>query len=130
MTTPTTTSSSPVTGLKFALIYCDRLATCQPFYEKYLGFTKTDDFRAGEIYGNVGPVGMWIGEGYKQVDATDRSTRATVMLGVQSVGALFKALKDGGERLVHDAPQEMQPGTYWLQFADPAGNFIDVLGPA
>jgi predicted enzyme related to lactoylglutathione lyase len=128
MTTPTT--HSPVTGLKFALMYVDRLATCQPFYEKYLGFTKTDEFRPGEIYGNCGSVGMWIGEGYKPVDATEGSTRATVMLGVESVGALFKALKDGGERLVQEAPVEMQKGTFWLQFADPAGNIIDVLGPA
>lgn len=117
-----------VQDLKFLLIYVDELEPCQTFYETYLGFEKTAEFRPGEIYGKVGDVEMWLGSGYAKKDANERNSRATVMLGVDSVGTLYQRLQDGNEKIIQDAPIEMQPGVYWLQFVDPAGNVIDVLG--
>jgi predicted enzyme related to lactoylglutathione lyase len=121
-------SATTVTGLRFALIYVDQLAPAKAFYEKYLGFEQTQEFRPGEIYGKAGNIEMWIGEGYNRLDNDAKSTRATVMLGVESTGALFEALQAGGEKVVQDAPVEMQDGIFWLQFADPSGNIVEVLG--
>ena len=120
--------SSIVQGLKFVLVYVDKLEPCQTFYETYLGFKKTAEFGPGEIYGELGKVEMWMGEGYQRSDGREKATRATVMIGVDSVGKLFKSLTDGGVPLVQDSPVEMQAGVFWLQFSDPAGNVIDVLG--
>ena len=119
-----------VTKMNFACIYVDELAANQKFYEKYLGFKKEQDFAPGEIFGKLGDVGCWIGSGYKRADTNANSTRATVMFGVPSVGSLFEELKSGGEQIVQAAPVEMKPGTFWLQFADPSGNIIEVLGGA
>lgn len=51
-----------------------------------------------------------------------------MMLAVDSVGILFESLQTAGEKIFQDASIEMQPGQFWLQFADPSGNVIDVLG--
>jgi predicted enzyme related to lactoylglutathione lyase len=117
-----------VTKMSFALIYVDDLETNKKFYEKYLGFKQEQEFRPGEIFGKLGEIQCWMGSGYERVQADEKSTRATVMLGVDSVGKLFDQLKSGGEKLIHEKPVEMQEGIYWLQFADPAGNVIEVLG--
>ncbi len=119
---------SNVNDLRFALIYVDQLATCKPFYEKYLGFEQLQEFRPGEIWGKCGGAFLWMGEGYARIGGSEKSTRASVMIGVKSVGLLHKALKDGGERLIHDQPMDMGKGSFWLQFMDPAGNVIEVLG--
>jgi len=117
-----------VTGMNFTLIYVDKLEPSQKFYEKYLGFEKKQEFKPGEIFGDLGSIQCWMGEGYEKVDTNDKSTRATVMLNVDSVGELFSALKDGGEKVIQDEPVEMKEGTFWMQFCDPAGNVLDVLG--
>jgi predicted enzyme related to lactoylglutathione lyase len=117
-----------VTKLNFACIYVDELETNQKFYEKYLGFKKEQEFRPGEIFGKLGDIQCWIGSGYKKADTTENSTRATVMFGVDSVDSLFKSLKANGERIIQESPVEMQPGVFWLQFSDPSGNIIEVLG--
>ncbi len=117
-----------VNDLRFALVYVDKLETCKPFYEKYLGFEQLQEFRKGEVWGQCGGAFFWMGEGYERAATTERSTRASVMIGVKSVGALFKALNDGGERVIHESPVDMGKGSFWLQFADPAGNVIEVLG--
>ena len=117
-----------VKNMKFACIYVDELAPSLKFYETYLGFKKDKEFRPGELFGMLGEVPCWLGSGYKKSDMTDRSTRATVMFGVDSVGELFGKLKAGGQRLIQDAPVEMKDGVFWLQFADPAGNIVEVLG--
>ena len=116
-----------VQEMKFVLVYVDKLESCQPFYEKYLGFEQTDEFRPGEIYGKCGEVEMWMGEGYDRVETNTSSVRATVMLGVDSAGKLFDQLKAGGETVIQEAPVDMG-GLYWLQFLDPAGNVVEVLG--
>ena len=116
-----------VQEMKFVLVYVDSLEKCQPFYDTYLGFEKTDEFRPGEIYGKLGEIDMWMGEGYEQVDKNAQSVRATVMLGVDSVSKLFNHLKEGGETIIQEAPVDMG-GLYWLQFVDPAGNVVEVLG--
>jgi catechol 2,3-dioxygenase-like lactoylglutathione lyase family enzyme len=117
-----------VTSFKFASIYVDNLDACQKFYETYLGFQKTAEFSPGEIFGNLGAVEMWMGEGYERIDAGERAARATLVLGVDSVGSLFEALQAGNVKTVQDSPVEMQVGVFWLQFFDPAGNIIEVLG--
>lgn len=117
-----------VKELRFALIYVDKLEACKPFYEKYLGFEQLQEFRQGEIWGKCGGAFFWMGEGYERADATQLATRASVMIGVKSVGLLFKALKEGGERVIHESPVDMGKGSFWLQFVDPAGNVIEVLG--
>ncbi len=117
-----------VTRLNFACIYVDELDSNQKFYEKFLGFKKEQEFRPGEIFGKLGEIQCWIGSGYKKADTTEQSTRATVMFGVDSVYSLFESLKANGEKIIQDAPVEMQPGVFWLQFSDPSGNIIEVLG--
>lgn len=122
-------STTTFTGIHFALIYTDKLAPTQAFYEKYFGFEKTDDFSDTEIYGTAGEIEMWIGSEYKPTKMTEKSTRGTSMFGVESALDLFKAFKKDGVKTVHKKPVEMQPGAFWFQFYDPAGNIIDVLGP-
>jgi len=117
-----------VIKMNFALIYVDELEPNKKFYEKYLGFKQEQEFRPGEIFGSLGGINCWMGSGYKKAPTDEKSTRATVMLGVDSVGSLFDQLKAGGERVIQDKPIEMQDGVYWLQFADPAGNVVEVLG--
>ncbi len=117
-----------ITKMNFALIYVDDLEPNRKFYEKYLGFKQEQEFRPGEIFGTLGEIHCWIGSGYKRADTDEKSTRATVMLGVDSVGVLFDQLKSGGEKIIQERPVEMQKGVYWLQFADPAGNIVEVLG--
>jgi hypothetical protein len=51
-----------------------------------------------------------------------------MMLGVDSVGSLLKQFKAEGVKTFQDEPVEMQPGTFWLQLFDPAGNILEVLG--
>lgn len=116
-----------IKSMKFACIYVDELPRAQKFYETYLGFRKEQEFRAGEIFGQLGEVGCWIGSGYKRADTTEKSTRATMMLGVDSVGALKEKLERGGEKIVQ-LPLEMKEGVFWMQFADPCGNILEVLG--
>ncbi|WP_420628372.1 VOC family protein [Candidatus Leptofilum sp.] len=117
-----------VQDLKFALIYVDELEPCQAFYETYFGFVQTAEFRPGEIYGTMGNVDLWIGSGYKAANSDENNTRATVMIGVDSVGKLYRSLKADNQKIVQDEPIEMQPGAFWLQVVDPAGNVLDILG--
>jgi predicted enzyme related to lactoylglutathione lyase len=117
-----------VTKMNFACIYVDELEPNQKFYEKYLGFKKEQEFRPGEIFGKLGEISCWMGSGYKRSASDETSTRATVMFGVDSVGNLFESLKANGERLIQEEPIEMKEGVYWLQFSDPAGNVVEVLG--
>ena len=124
--------ATKVLGYKFALLYADKLSPTQKFYEKYFGFEKTAEFRPGEIYGKAGDIEMWIQEGYTkpnvEVDQNNGPTRVSVMFNVESVSALYEALRKNGERILLDEPQEMMPGTFFLKFTDPSGNIIDVLG--
>jgi predicted enzyme related to lactoylglutathione lyase len=117
-----------ITGFRFALIYSEDVAISQAFYEKYFGFEQTAQFSETEVYGNLGQVEVWIGGGYERSSNHEKSSRATMMLGVDSVGALLKQLKADGVKTVQDEPVEMQAGTFWLQFHDPAGNALEVLG--
>ncbi len=117
-----------IKDLKFLLIYVDELELCQAYYEKYFGFEKTAEFGPGEIYGKAGDIEMWIGAGYQKNELAEKSVRASVMIGVDSVGALFEQLKVDNQPMIHDQPNAMQPGTFWLQVVDPAGNILDILG--
>lgn len=117
-----------VENLKFVLVYVDQLEPCQTYYETYFGFEKTAEFRPGEIYGKLGNIDMWIGSGYDSNELGEKGCRASVMIGVNSVETLFDQLKKGGQKLLQDAPVEMQPGTFWMQAVDPAGNVLDILG--
>jgi predicted enzyme related to lactoylglutathione lyase len=116
-----------VNGFRFALIYVDKLEECQAFYEKYLGFEKTDDFGTDEIYGRMGDIEVWMGGNYRRDKTDELSTRASVMLGVESVGKLFASLKADGVRIIQEEPKDMGPA-FWVQFEDPAGNIVEVLG--
>ena len=117
-----------VTDLKFIVIYVDKLASCQAFYETYFGFEKTAEFGPGEIFGTVGDVNLWMGEGYTRSTNDEQFTRASIMIGVDSTGTLFENLKADGHKIIQDAPVEMQEGTFWMQIVDPAGNVLDILG--
>lgn len=121
-------SATTVKGMMFVLVYADKLEPVKEFYEKYLGFEQTAEFRPGEIYGKLGATEMWIGSGYERSKGIDKSIRINVMVNVDSVGSLFDALKKDGQKLIQDEPIEMQPGTFWLQFEDLAGNIVEVLG--
>ena len=121
-------NQTKITGFRFALIYSEDLAASQAFYEKYFGFEQTAQFSETEVYGNLGDIEAWIGGGYEKSANHEKSTRATMMLGVDSVGALFERLKADGIETIQDEPAEMQPGTFWLQLLDPAGNVLEVLG--
>ena len=117
-----------VTKMNFALIYVDEFESNKNFYEKYLGFKQTQEFKPGEVFGKMGEVDCWMGSGYKRIQADENSTRASVMLGVDSVSSLFNNLKEGNEKIIQDQPIEMKEGVYWLQFQDPSGNTVEVLG--
>ena len=117
-----------VTNMNFAMIYVDDLKPNQEFYEKYLGFVQEQEFRPGEIFGKLGNIDCWIGSGFEKANTSEKSTRASVMLGVDSVGKLHSELKEDGQKVIQDEPVEMQEGVYWLQFADPSGNIVEVLG--
>ena len=117
-----------VSGLKFLLIYVEDLDSSLAFYQEYLGFKKTAQFSPTEVYGELGDTEMWLGAGYRRGDADEGTTRTTAMIGVDSVGRLMQKLRRGGVPTIQDAPVEMQEGVYWLQFKDPAGNVLDVLG--
>jgi len=123
------TNHAKVSGFRFALIYSEDLAASQAFYEKYFGFEQTAQFSETEVYGTLGEIEVWIGGGYEKSANHEKSTRATMMLGVDSVGRLLKRLQADGVKTVQDEPVEMQPGTFWIQFFDPAGNILEVLGP-
>lgn len=75
---------------------------------------------------------MWMQEGHTLVEneSTEFTSpcRLSVMLNVDSIGALYKSLQEDGARILLDAPQEMMPGTFFLKFLDPSGNVVDVLG--
>jgi predicted enzyme related to lactoylglutathione lyase len=122
------TKQATVTSVKFICVYVDKLEPAQAFYEKYLGFKKMTEFGQGQIFGTLGNIEMWMGEGYQRMDSTEKSSRATVMLGVDSVDTLFQSLKTDNIKLFQDSPVEMHEGIFWLQFQDPAGNIIEVLG--
>jgi len=121
-------NQTKVTGFRFALIYSEDLAASQAFYEKYFSIEQTAQFSETEVYGNLGEIELWIGGGYEKSPNHKKSTRATMMLGVESVGALFERLKADGIKTIQHEPAEMQPGTYWLQLLDPAGIILEVLG--
>lgn len=67
-------------------------------------------------------------EGYERFDTQDRPTRSSVMFVVNSERRLFDALKKGRERIIQGSPVQMQDDVYWLQFADPYGNIVKVIG--
>ncbi|MBK9324320.1 MAG: VOC family protein [Bdellovibrionaceae bacterium] len=117
-----------VTKMNFACIYVDELEINQKFYEKYLGFQQEQEFRPGEIFGKLGEIHCWMGSGYKRAATDEKSTRATVMFGVKSVGSLYENLKSNGEKIIQEKPVQMKNGVFWLQFSDPSGNIIEVLG--
>jgi len=119
---------SPVTGIAFGLIYADNMETTLPFYEKYLGFKKEFDMDDGSCWGKAGGADLWIGGGYNKTDLTERSTRASIMLNVESANGLFEILKSDGISVVQDKPIEMKEGVFWFQFSDPTGNILEVLG--
>ena len=122
--------TSPVDKLAFALIYSEDLDTTVSFYQKYLGLVVDESVKmsATEVFGNMGPVGVWIGGGYKKTNSSDRNIRATVMLRVKSSGELFAAFKKGDVKLYQPSPIQMGQNNWWFQFADNNGNILDVLG--
>ena len=120
-----------VKEIKFALVYVDDFDKAVAFYTKHFEFAKEFDMGSPEkpeVFGKIGDVGIWIGGGYERRDVDTNTCRATPMLGVDSVGDLFKQLKDDNVKVVQDEPVAMQGDMFWMQFADPAGNVFDVLG--
>ena len=121
-----------VEGFSFALIYVDDLETNLSFYKKYFGFTTKFTMENDSAhYGSLGKIDLWIGSGYEKQNLTSKSSRASLMIDIDSVGTLFNTLKEDGHEVLQDAPVdmgEMQEGIYWLQFKDPAGNILEVLG--
>jgi len=117
-----------VRGVPLICVYVDEMIPARKFYERYLGFEQTAEYAPGEIYGTLGEIEMWLGEGYTPKRGGVRATRAAPVMQVDSVGDLFGRLTSGGERVVQESPVEMRPGLFWLQFYDPAGNVIEVIG--
>lgn len=122
--------TSPVEKLGFALVYADDLNNTIEYYKKYFGYEVDPAFKMGEneVYGRMGPVGLWIGGGHKPVEQTDKTIRATFMLFVKSAHDLFDQVQNDGVRVYQEKPIEMQGGQYWFQMRDPNGNVLDILG--
>lgn len=122
--------TSPVEKLAFALIYSEDLKKTVSFYQKYLGFKADETVKMSEteVFGYLGPVGVWIGGGYKITVADEKDIRATVMLRVKSSHELFAQLKNDEVKLYQSAPIQMREDNWWFQFADNNGNILDVLG--
>ena len=121
---------SPVEKIAFALVYAEDSATTIDFYKKYFGFVEDTSSKmdGDQIFGNIGPVGLWIGGGYKKINATEKDTRATAMLKVKSSSQLFNRLKADGVQVFQDQPIRMKEDAHWFQFADLNGNVWDILG--
>ena len=124
------TNPVQVQNVRFLLIYVDDLERSKKYYETYFGFEQTDEFGPGQIYGKIGALEMWLGAGYAPSADGEKGCRVTAMIGVDSAGKLFDNLQADNQKVIQDAPVEMQPGVFWLQCVDPAGNIIDVLGGA
>ncbi len=121
---------SPVEKIAFALVYAEDSKKTIEFYKKYLGFKEDPAVKmdGDQIFGNIGPVGLWIGGGYKKIQATEKDTRATAMLRVKSASQLFNRLKADAVRVFQEKPIKMNENAYWFQFADINGNVWDILG--
>jgi catechol 2,3-dioxygenase-like lactoylglutathione lyase family enzyme len=119
---------SPVTGLAFPCVYVDDIDAARAFYEKHLGFEVEQTHPDGALFGTIGPCYLWIGGGYESRETTGRSVRTTTMLQVESTSALLQGLRDDGQTSLQEAPVKMAEDMYWLQFTDPAGNILEVLG--
>lgn len=121
---------STVEKLDFALVYADDLSETIAFYKKYFGFIEEPDFKMGEdqFFGHMGTVGVWIGGGYKKIQANENTARATAMLRVKSSSQLFNRLKSDGVVVFQSQPMKMKSNSYWFQFSDPNGNIWDILG--
>ena len=114
----------------FVLLYVEDLVVSREFYETILGFKMQDQFSENEIFGSIGEVNFWISGGYSKNDSQnpEKLARATVMLQVESTGALFKKLKAANVEVIQEKPVQMGENIYWIQFKDPSGNVLEVLG--
>lgn len=121
---------SPVEKMAFALIYAVDLQKTVSFYEKYFGFKIDQSMKLSdsEVYGHMGPVGIWIGGGYKKNHHSENDIRVTVMLRVKSAQELFSSLQKDEVKLYQKAPVQMKENSWWFQLADNSGNIIDILG--
>ncbi len=115
-------------ALEFALIYAEDHEKSVAFYTRYFNFKSEYRMPDGSCFGKAGDVNLWIGANYKKTKTEADNVRLSVMFRVDSAFRLFEALKERGEQLIQEEPQEMQPGNYWFQFRDPSGNIVDVLG--
>lgn len=122
--------NGPMLRLEFALIYAKELQSSIHFYQKYFDFKidPTIKLGPGEVYGLMGSVGAWIGEGHIVPKSPELMARASVMFRVKEIFDLYQKLLTGGVELIQSAPVMMLPNEYWFQFKDPSGNIIDVLG--
>ena len=130
MQTENVLPESPILELSFALVYASDRKRSIEFYEKYLSY-KVDESRkmdGDQVYGQMGPVGLWIGGGHNKINSSENDTRATVMLQVKSVGDLFSRLKKDGIKVYQEKPIRMSASSFWFQCTDPDGNILDFLG--
>lgn len=112
------------------VVYVDDFQAAADYYTRILGL---------KVYGEIGenscflylgdnPNGIYLEGGYSRPALDERSARLSFMLSVDSVLRLYERLKAESVRCVQDAPKQMGKNAYWLQFYDPAGNILEVVG--
>lgn len=121
---------SPIQDFGFALIYASDSKRAVAFYQKYFAFNADESKKmdGDQVFGYIGPIGIWIGGGHTKITHAENDTRATVMLRVKSSTQLFNRFKDDGIKLFQKEPIKMSAKSFWFQCADPDGNILDFLG--
>lgn len=72
------TSNSPVEKVAFTLVYADDSKAAIAFYKKHFGFIEDPSVKmdGDQVFGNIGPVGLWIGGGYKRTQSKQSRWRS------------------------------------------------------
>lgn len=114
------------------VVYVDDFGAAIDFYTRILGLKPYGEPASNACFLHIGdnPNGLYLEGGYTREASTDRSSRVSFMLSVDSVIKLFDKLKAESVRCVHETPKQMSATAYWLQFYDPAGNIIEAVGGA
>jgi len=128
-TAPATTGNTTLTGIELVACYVDDFQKGYEFYHDLLGLEKQYEMGDNACYFKLGESsGLYLEGGNQPAGAGVKSVRASFVLGVGSVRALFEKLRAAGVPIVQADPMSMGNDQYWFQFSDPAGNVLEALG--
>jgi predicted enzyme related to lactoylglutathione lyase len=118
-----------VKGLAFASVYVDDFEKAYEFYSGVLGLEKEYDMGSAACFFKLPDnTGLYLQGKNKTASYGEDTMRAGFVFSVESAGTTLERLKAAGVRFVQNEPRHMGGEQYWLQFYDPAGNILEVLG--